>query len=165
MAQLSTSRPLALAAFLPSFGQSRPNLPIWNEGSKMFIIYDYESEAGHRYYYGARLSGNIVIVEKFSHWNTWTFINEIDMFCFDGKSPKLIQSKTFDKEFRTDDFVRETSVRMLEDYLSSQCKLAGTSSPEEVRALAESTVAQSYISLLDPSYSLMFNDLLPLLKR
>mgnify|MGYP003293918583 CR=1 FL=1 len=49
---------------LPSFGTERANIVSWDEGQKMFLCDQYESESGHLYYRGVRFCDRIVIVEK-----------------------------------------------------------------------------------------------------
>ena len=37
---------------LPTFGNPRVHVPVWDEGQKMFLCEEYESGNGHRYYKG-----------------------------------------------------------------------------------------------------------------
>lgn len=54
---------------LPTFGNPRVHVPVWDEGQKMFLCEEYESGNGHRYYKGVRFCDRIVIVEK---WDSTT---------------------------------------------------------------------------------------------
>lgn len=40
---------------LPTFGNPRVHVPVWDEGQKMFLCEEYESGNGHRYYKGVIL--------------------------------------------------------------------------------------------------------------
>lgn len=37
-------------SILPTFGNPRVHVPVWDEGQKMFLCEEYESANGHRYY-------------------------------------------------------------------------------------------------------------------
>ena len=39
-------------SILPSFGNPRVHIPVWDDSQKMFICDEYESGNGHRYYRG-----------------------------------------------------------------------------------------------------------------
>lgn len=55
---------------LPTFGNPRVHVPIWDEGQKMFLCEEYDSGNGHRYYKGVRFCDHIVIVEKVGLYHT-----------------------------------------------------------------------------------------------
>ena len=57
-------------SILPSFGNPRVHIPIWDNSQKMFICDEYESGNGHRYYLGIRFCDRIVIqIPKWTHHN------------------------------------------------------------------------------------------------
>lgn len=62
---------------LPTFGNPRVHVPIWDEGQKMFLCEEYDSGNGHRYYKGVRFCDRIVIVEKVGLYHTWTYIDGV----------------------------------------------------------------------------------------
>ena len=41
-------------SILPTFGNQRVHIPVWDEGQKMFLCEEYESASGNRYYKGVR---------------------------------------------------------------------------------------------------------------
>lgn len=51
-------------SILPTFGNQRVHIPVWDEGQKMFLCEEYESASGNRYYKGVRFCDRIVVVEK-----------------------------------------------------------------------------------------------------
>lgn len=61
---------------LPSFGNSRKaNTPIYDNSQKMFIVEEYESRAGHRYYKGVRFCNRLVFVESVGMYHNWTYLD------------------------------------------------------------------------------------------
>ena len=40
-------------SILPTFGSPRVHIPVWDNGQKMFIFDEYESDNGNRHYRGA----------------------------------------------------------------------------------------------------------------
>ena len=48
-------------SILPSFGNPRVHIPVWDDSQKMFICDEFESNGGHRYYRGIRFCDRIVI--------------------------------------------------------------------------------------------------------
>lgn len=79
---------------LPTFGNPRVHVPVWDEGQKMFLCEEYESGNGHRYYKGVRFCDRIVIVEKVGLYHTWTYIDGIEVYAFNGKSLSSFRSAT-----------------------------------------------------------------------
>ena len=55
-------------SILPSFGNPRVHIPVWDDSQKMFICDEFESNGGHRYY-RVPTSGEIqsVASDKISH--------------------------------------------------------------------------------------------------
>ena len=51
-------------SILPSFGNPRVHIPVWDDSQKMFICDEFESGNRHRYYRGIRFCDRIVILEK-----------------------------------------------------------------------------------------------------
>ena len=79
---------------LPTFGNPRVHVPIWDEGQKMFLCEEYDSGNGHRYYKGVRFCDRIVIVEKVGLYHTWTYIDGIEVYAFNGKGWSSYRSAT-----------------------------------------------------------------------
>lgn len=44
-----------LDCVLPTFGNSKENIPVYNESQRMFISSNYTSAAGHLYYKGIHI--------------------------------------------------------------------------------------------------------------
>ena len=54
-------------SILPTFGNPRVHIPVWDDSQKMFICDEYESGNGHRYYRGIRsLLGHLLDFRKTS---------------------------------------------------------------------------------------------------
>ena len=132
---------------LPSYGQKPqgPRTPIWNKGQKLFIIDEYESAAGNRYYKGFRFCENIVIVETFGMYHTFQYINSIEVYIFDSTHLNLVDKRTYDKAFYDSEFIKEESKKMVRDYLTSKLRIQG-------RDMSESKIAEAANSVVDRSY-------------
>ena len=78
---------------LPSFGSPRIQIPVWDNSQKMFICNEYESANGHRYYCGIRFCDRIVIVERVGLYHSWTYIDSIELYAFNGQKMELIQKR------------------------------------------------------------------------
>ena len=81
---------------LPSYGTPRINILVWDDSQKMFICDEYESENGHRYYRGIRFCDRIVILEKVGLYHSWTYIDSIELYAFNGQQIELIQKRDYD---------------------------------------------------------------------
>ena len=97
-------------SILPSLGNPRVHIPVWDDSQKMFICDEYESSNGHRYYLGIRFCDRIVIVEKVGLYHSWTYIDSIELYAFNGQKMELIQKRDYDKVFRNEDFIRPSGV-------------------------------------------------------
>ena len=71
-------------SILPTFGNQRVHIPVWDEGQKMFLCEEYESASGNRYYKGVRFCDRIVVVEKVGLYHNWTYIDGIEVYAFNG---------------------------------------------------------------------------------
>ena len=104
-------------SILPTFGSPRVHVPAWDNGQKMFICDEYESETGNYYYRGIRFCDRIVIVEKVGLYHNWTYIDGIELYAFNGRKLELIQKKDYEKQFRKEEFVKKESEEMVKNYL------------------------------------------------
>lgn len=151
---------------LPTFGTPRVNIPTWDDEQKMFICSQYESVSGHRYYLGIRFCDRIVIVEKLGFYHTWTYIDGIELFAFNGQKIELIQKREYDKEFRNEDFIRQESEQMVREYLTDTLDVQCSRVPEEQMALqAHELVSRCYKSFLDPDFNTRLIQILPKLEQ
>lgn len=147
---------------LPSFGTPRTQMPVWDEGQKMFIFDQFESATGNRYYKGIRFCNNIAIVEKVALYHTWTYIDCIEVYAFNGKKLELVQKRDYTKVFREEKFVRSESIAMLSDYLKGVLKMSGGSvTDNEVEEEAKTFVDSCYKSFLDSDYAVRLTQVLP----
>lgn len=137
---------------LPPFGtpSTNENIPIWDECQHMFIADQYTSAAGNTSYSGVRFADKFISILHIGLYHTWTYINDVEVYMFDGKEKKLIGKKALGKTFYNEDLVRSTTEDLLKNYLESQlmirhCKVNHEEITSHVRALVDS----SYCSLIN----------------
>ena len=150
---------------LRPFGSERvQQMPVWNEGQKMFITDEYESAAGHRYYNGIRFCERLAIVEKVGNYHTWTYIDGIEIYSFDGEERKLMGSRKYDKKFYDLEFIKKETKEMVEEVIKAQSKLGKLQvNDESIHNFADAIVERSYTSLLDDDYYSLIQGMLPVL--
>lgn len=154
-----------LDSILPVYGNPRANVPVWDDGQKMFILDEYEAPSGNRYYRGLRFCQQLAIVEKVGMYHNWTYINSMELYMFDGTKLKLVQKREYGKVFRSEEFVRQESQSMLEKYLEATLKATGNPIQEgEVTKCAGQLVEQSFKSLLDSDFPMRIAKILPALE-
>lgn len=153
-------------SILPAYGNPRVQVPAWDEGQKMFICDEYESASGHRYYKGVRFCDRIAIVEKVGLYHTWTYIDGIEIYAFNGKRMELVQKRDYEKAFRSEEFVRKESAAMVANYFRGVLKVQRcTVSDEQLENEAKSIVDSCYKSFLDCDYNARLTQILPQLKQ
>lgn len=153
-------------SILPSFGNPRVHIPVWDDSQKMFICDEYESGNGHRYYRGIRFCERIVILEKVGLYHSWTYIDGIELYAFNGQKIELIQKRDYDKIFRSDEFVRQESERMVKDYLTGVMKTQRVCTPaEQIAVQASELIEVCYKSFLDPDFNTRLTLILPKLEQ
>ena len=136
-------------SILPTFGNPRVHIPVWDEGQKMFISNEYESANGHRYYLGIRFCDRIVVVEKVGLYHSWTYIDGIELYAFNGQKMELIQKRDYDKVFRDEAFIRQESEQMVKDFLTGVLKAQRICLPaEQIAAQATELINGCYKSFL-----------------
>ena len=153
-------------SILPSFGNPRVHIPVWDDSQKMFICDEYESGNGHRYYRGIRFCDRIVVLEKVGLYHNWTYIDGIELYAFNGQKMELIQKRDYNKEFRNEGFIRQESEQMVKDYLSGMMKTCRISIPaEQIAAQASELVSGCYKSFLDSDFNTRLTQILPKLEQ
>ena len=153
-------------SILPSFGSPRVHVPVWDDSQKMFICNEYESGNGHRYYLGIRFCNRIVIVEKVGLYHSWTYIDSIELYAFNGQKMELIQKRDYEKEFRKEAFIREESEQMVKDYLAGVMKAQRICVPaEQMAAQAKELINGCYKSFLAPDFNTRLTQILPKLEQ
>jgi len=121
-----------LDAVLPSFGnQVTVNNPRWHEDMKMFVMSEYESAAGHRYIRGIRFSDKVAVIIDYSLWHSWTYLDTIEIYRFNGTDMEMIGKKKFDKVFYSDSLVHSEVKSMLEQALISMAHMNGAEFSED----------------------------------
>lgn len=151
---------------LPTFGNPRVHVPAWDEGQKMFICEEYESANGHRYYKGVRFCDRMVIVEKVGLYHTWTYIDGIEIYAFNGKRMELVQKRDYEKAFRNEEFIRKESETMICDYFRGVLKVQRcTVSDEQLSTEAKAIVESCYKSFLDCDYNARLTQILPQIEK
>ena len=73
MANISINTTSFIDGILPVYGNPRCNIPVWNEGEKMFISDEYQSAKGNWYYKGLRFSDRLAIVEKVGLFHSFKY--------------------------------------------------------------------------------------------
>ena len=153
-------------SILPSFGNPRVNIPVWDDSQKMFICDEFESGSGHRYYRGIRFCDRIVILEKVGLYHSWTYIDSIELYAFNGQKMELIQKRDYDKVFRNEEFIRNESEQMVKDYLTGVMKTQRICAPaEQIAAQTSELINGCYKSFLDPDFNTRLTQILPKLEQ
>lgn len=151
---------------LPTFGNARVNIPVWDDGQKMFICNEYESGNGHRYYKGVRFCDRIVVVEKVGMYHSWTYIDGIEVYAFNGTRLELVQKHDYDKVFRNEEFIRQESETMVRNYFEGVLKMQKSSMPvPQLAAHAKSIIDGCYKSFLDKDFNTRLTQILPQLEQ
>ncbi|MGN0187504.1 MAG: hypothetical protein ACI392_07160 [Paludibacteraceae bacterium] len=153
-------------SILPTYGTQRTQTPVWNESLKMFIIDEYESANGNRYYNGVRISNRIVIVEHIGLYHTFTYLDGLDIYMFDGEQRKLIVQEKYDKQFYDVNFIREVSKQALRNYAYSQAAMTGTQISENmINIEVDAIIDNSYQSLLSDDKLQKLQNIMPILNK
>ena len=148
MARIKNTSNSFIDSVLPTFGQPRTaKTPVWNESQKMFITDQYVSAAGNTYYLGVRMSNRFVTILHIGLYHNWTYINEVEVYAFNGKERELI-GKTKIDQFYNEDLVRAATEQLLGDYLGSQMKMNGIdTNAKQLESQVKSLVDSSYCSM------------------
>ena len=150
---------------LPTYGSPRKAIPVWDESQKMFIINNYESKSGNYYYEGIRICDKVVIKEKVGLYHTWTYIDGLEIYVFNGTKLELVQKRDYDKTFRSEEFVRSEAEQMLCDYIKGSLKTQGLSGDDaHIKDEVHRLVDGSYKSFLNADFNKQLTCVLPQLK-
>ena len=150
---------------LPQIGERRLDTPIWDESRQMFITDQYPSAAGNRYYLGVRIADRFMTILHIGHYHSWTYINEVELYVFDGNGKVLVGKDKLDV-FYDEKLIRNTTENLLKNYLVSQIKICGSQINNEILdSEVKSLVDRSYCSLInDASVVKRFREIAPQLK-
>lgn len=136
-----------LDAILPTFGNQRNAAPTYCSNQKMFISDMYTSAAGNSYYKGIRFSDRLIMVERIGLYHNWTYIDEVQIYGFDGTKPTLLSSHKFEKEFYNKELIREKANLIMANYISSQNILKTGNNGNENDIIVNAT------NLIDETYN------------
>lgn len=150
MANISGIGNNLLDGILPTYGNNRVNTPIWNESQHMFITDQYTSAAGNTYYLGVRFSDRFVTILHIGLYHSWTYINEVEVYAFDGHERVLVGKNKID-QFYDEELVRTTTEELLCNYIEGQYKLSGSQ-------IDKNNLKSQVNKLVDKSYCSMIND-------
>ncbi len=151
-----------LDSIAPTYGPPRKRVPIWDEAQQMFLLGNYESEKGNYYYEGIRFCNKIVIKEKVGLCHTWTYIDSLEIYAFNGTNLELVQKRDYEKTFRSKEFIRKESEQLICDFIRGCIKSQGIPIEEEViRTEASAIVEGSFKSFLDPDFNKHLTRILP----
>lgn len=149
---------------LPTYGNQRENIPIYDSTQKMFLSNTYTSESGNMYYKGLRFSERLVMIERIGLYKNWTYIDEIEIYAFDGPHMTMIAKKKFDKLFYNPETIKNEVINLTFDFLKSQMLLSGgTGTEESLKALTIEIIEDTYqnsienLKRLPESTKLMLN--------
>ena len=134
-----------LDKILPTFGNTRENIPIYCDSQKMFISSHYTSAAGNMYYKGLRFTDRIVMVEKVGLYKNFSYIDSVEVYAFNGTERVLIGKVDYDKVFYNADQIKMDTKAIIANYLEDSARIAGS--------LMDSTRAKQQANeLLDKMY-------------
>ena len=151
---------------LPTFGNPRTAIPVWDNGQKMFICNEMESLSGNRYYMGVRFCDRVAIVEHVGIYHNWTYLDGLDLYAFNGQRVELIQKKEYDKVYRKEEIVRQEAEQMIVDYLKGMHKAKRVIvAADELAQHAHELVEACYKSYLDSDYNTCLVKILPAIGR
>lgn len=117
---------------------------MWMPSMQVFKISEYVSDAGHRYLKGLRFSNNLAVAFSFSFWNTWTYLNEIEVYRFNGSSLELVDRRKCEKKFYEADFLKGEVKDMVRGIVESSLLMNGqardvTALESQINDLVEGT--------------------------
>ena len=151
-----------LDAILPTYGNERMKVAVWNNSQKMFICDEYVSAKGNRHYAGVRFCNRLVVVERIGLYHSCTYINGLELYTFDGHQPVLIQKKDYDKVFRDDEMIRRDTTTMIADYVAGVAKTQRVAmTADDIARHAEELTEMCYKNFLDADYDTRLTQILP----
>ena len=102
----------------------------YNADKNMFLTTGYTSGMGHTYFQGIQLSDRVAVVYNIGHgaWGDAIFLNQVTVYCFDGKEKKIVgRWSPADYAFYSDYLANKIATKLLFDYLKSQLMIQGAS--------------------------------------
>lgn len=128
---------------LPSLANST-----YNKEKNIYLTDGYTSRAGNTYFQGIRLSDRIIIKENIGQGYAYTFLNEIQIFGFDGNMPQLLTSRSYNCKIYDESFVKSECTDLINEYLKNQCLLSGgITSSRELQSITNLLVNEAYTQM------------------
>ena len=134
-----------LDKILPTFGNSRENIPVYSDSQKMFMSSHYTSASGNMYFKGLRFTDRLVMVEKVGLYKNFSYIDSIEVYAFDGESKVLIGKMDYEKVFYNAERIKEDTAAIIENYLEDSARITGAQ-------LDDVRIKQQAMQLLDAMY-------------
>ena len=134
-----------LDKILPTFGNSRENIPVYSDSQKMFMSSHYTSASGNMYFKGLRFTDRLVMVEKVGLYKNFSYIDSIEVYAFDGESKVLIGKMDYEKVFYNAERIKEDTAAIIENYLEDSARITGAQ-------LDDARIKQQAVQLLDAMY-------------
>lgn len=98
----------------------------YSDIAKMFLTIGYVSQAGNMYQQGVRLSKRMAIRLDIGHGQYHTFLNGIQLYTWDGGTPKMVAHRGDYYDFRwTDDGVNREIINVVKDYIKNEIQVQG----------------------------------------
>lgn len=119
-------------------------VPMWMPSMRIFKVSEYQSAAGHRYLKGLRFSNNLAVAFTFSFWNSWTYLNEIEVYRFTGNGIELVDRRKCEKQFYDEDFLKNEVQSIVRGAIEASLRMNGqvgdaTTYESQINALVEGT--------------------------
>lgn len=123
---MSTSLALVAAKALPALSGSSLT---YNPEKNVYLTLGYTSAAGNTYYKAIRLSDRLAVYYDLGEGHTYTFLNGITLFAWNGQKANIIAQKFWGgcnwRRFN-ERTAKEESIIMLKDFLAGQAKAMGS---------------------------------------
>lgn len=106
----------------------------YNSAKNAFLTSAYTSFAGNTYYKLLRVSDRILVYMSLGEGYSYTFLNGITLFAWDGTKAKIIGQRSwggYDWRCYSESFVKDQCIDMLQTYLKSEMKMLGESVSEQ----------------------------------
>lgn len=153
---------------LPSYGTPARQLrPVWDSSQKMFIFDEHESQNGNHYFRGIRFCDRIAIVEKVGMFHSWTYLDGLEVYAFNGRKMQLIQKRDYpDKVFHNAEKIRKDTEEMVTDFLKGMLKASRISlSEEKVKEQAKGLVDLCYRDFNNGDYPPRLMQIIPAIEQ
>lgn len=136
----SNSSSNIMDSLFPKIGESVAfNRPIWMENDRIFKLNEYVSNAGHRYVTGLRFSDQVAVIIKKSYWNSWTYLDSVEVYHFNEFNLEVIGTKKFDKQFYSNEAIHSAVADVIRDHIISSAKMNNSNIAIDERIVEQMT--------------------------